>query len=78
MIAEMTTGPNCDVSPYAPALPICSNLLVLQDMTGHEVSFIPPAAFQMLLIKVPMMFALIFFADLATWLPESIRQSVTG
>jgi tripartite ATP-independent transporter DctM subunit len=55
--------------------PIGFNLFVLQGMTGHEMSFISRAAFPMFLIMVLMVFVLIFFPDLATWLPDNIRQT---
>ena len=58
--------------------PIGFNLFVLQGMTGHEMSFISRAAFPMFLIMVLMVFVLIFFPDLATWLPDNIRQSAAG
>ncbi len=58
--------------------PIGFNLFVLQGMTGHEMSFIARAAFPMFLIMVLMVFVLIAFPDLATWLPENIRQQPGG
>ncbi|WP_417433981.1 TRAP transporter large permease [Hoeflea sp.] len=58
--------------------PIGFNLFVLQGMTGHEMSFISRAAFPMFLIMVVMVFVLIGFPDLATWLPDNIRQSPGG
>jgi tripartite ATP-independent transporter DctM subunit len=58
--------------------PIGFNLFVLQGMTGHEMSFISRAAFPMFLIMVLMVFVLIFFPDLATWLPDNIRQTAAG
>ncbi len=54
--------------------PIGFNLFVLQGMTNHEMSFIARAAFPMFLIMVLMVFVLIAFPELATWLPENIRQ----
>ncbi len=54
--------------------PIGFNLFVLQGMTGHEMSFIARAGFAMFLIMVLMVFVLIAFPELATWLPENIRQ----
>ncbi len=58
--------------------PIGFNLFVLQGMTGHEMSFIARAAVPMFLIMVVMVFVLIAFPDLATWLPENIRQRPGG
>ncbi len=54
--------------------PIGFNLFVLQGMTDHEMGFIAKAAFPMFLIMVVMVFVLIFFPELATWLPENIRK----
>ena len=54
--------------------PIGFNLFVLQGMTKHEMNFIARAAIPMFLIMVVMVFVLIAFPELATWLPENIRQ----
>lgn len=54
--------------------PIGFNLFVLQGMTDHEMNFIARAAIPMFLIMVLMVFLLIFFPELATWLPENLRQ----
>ena len=54
--------------------PIGFNLFVLQGMTNHEMNFIARAAIPMFLIMVVMVFVLIWFPELATWLPENIRQ----
>mgnify|MGYP001591786444 FL=1 len=54
--------------------PIGFNLFVLQGMTNHEMSFIAKAAIPMFLIMVLMVFVLILFPDIATWLPNNIRQ----
>lgn len=53
--------------------PIGFNLFVLQGMTEHQMGFIARAAIPMFLIMVLMVFVLIAFPDLATWLPENIR-----
>ncbi|MGP1397851.1 MAG: TRAP transporter large permease [Inquilinaceae bacterium] len=58
--------------------PIGFNLFVLQGMTGHEMNYIARAAFPMFLIMVGMVFVLIVFPDLATWLPDQMRPSVAG
>jgi C4-dicarboxylate transporter, DctM subunit len=55
--------------------PIGFNLFVLQGMTGHSMSYIARAAFPMFLIMVLMVFILIAFPELATWLPENMRQA---
>ncbi|RMD94156.1 MAG: TRAP transporter large permease subunit [Alphaproteobacteria bacterium] len=58
--------------------PIGFNLFVLQGMTGHDMGFIARAAFPMFLIMVLMVFVLIAFPELATWLPDNIRQRPGG
>jgi tripartite ATP-independent transporter DctM subunit len=58
--------------------PIGFNLFVLQGMTGHQMTFIARAAIPMFLIMVVMVFVLIWFPGLATWLPENIRQRPGG
>ncbi len=55
--------------------PIGFNLFVLQGMTNHEMSFIARASIPMFLIMVLMVFVLIWFPDLATWLPDNVRQN---
>ena len=55
--------------------PIGFNLFVLQGMTHHEMGFIARAALPMFAIMVVMVFILIAFPDLATWLPENIRST---
>ena len=55
--------------------PIGFNLFVLQGMTNHEMTFIARAALPMFLIMVLMVFVLIFFPELATWLPENVRAN---
>jgi tripartite ATP-independent transporter DctM subunit len=54
--------------------PIGFNLFVLQGMTNHEMGFIARAAIPMFLIMVLMVFVLIWFPEIATWLPDNIRQ----
>ncbi|QMU57948.1 MAG: TRAP transporter large permease subunit [Boseongicola sp.] len=58
--------------------PIGFNLFVLQGMTDHEMGFIAKAAFPMFLIMVVMVFVLILFPELATWLPDNIRKGPGG
>ena len=58
--------------------PIGFNLFVLQGMTGHEMSFIARAGLPMFFIMVLMVFVLIMFPELATWLPNNIRQPGAG
>lgn len=55
--------------------PIGFNLFVLQGMTQHQMGYIARAAIPMFLIMVVMVFVLIAFPELATWLPENMRQT---
>ncbi|MGR3503789.1 TRAP transporter large permease [Pseudaestuariivita sp.] len=54
--------------------PIGFNLFVLQGMTDHEMGYIAKAAIPMFLIMVLMCFVLIWVPEIATWLPDNIRQ----
>ncbi len=54
--------------------PIGFNLFVLQGMTDHEMGYITRAALPMFAIMVFMVFVLIWFPELATWLPDNLRQ----
>ena len=54
--------------------PIGFNLFVLQGMTRHEMTFISWSALPMFFIMVLMVFVLIAFPELATWLPETASQ----
>ncbi len=58
--------------------PIGFNLFVLQGMTDHEMGYIAKAALPMFLIMVLMVFVLIWFPGIATWLPENLRQNPGG
>ncbi|MDP5364924.1 MAG: TRAP transporter large permease subunit, partial [Paracoccaceae bacterium] len=58
--------------------PIGFNLFVLQGMTQHEMGYIARAAFPMFLIMVVMVFVLILFPELATWLPDNLRPGPGG
>ena len=58
--------------------PIGFNLFVLQGMTDHEMGFIARAAFPMFLIMVVMVFVLIAFPEIATYLPDNIRKGPGG
>ncbi|MGB3178488.1 MAG: TRAP transporter large permease subunit [Albidovulum sp.] len=53
--------------------PVGFNLFVLQGMTKHEMGYIARTAVPMFLIMVVMVGVLIFFPELATWLPENMR-----
>ncbi|CAA6805298.1 MAG: TRAP dicarboxylate transporter, DctM subunit, unknown substrate 5, partial [uncultured Thiotrichaceae bacterium] len=54
--------------------PIGFNLFVLQGMTDHEMTFIAKAAIPMFLIMVLMVFVLIWVPEIATFLPDNMRQ----
>ena len=54
--------------------PIGFNLFVMQGMTGHDMGYIARTALPMFGIMVIMVFILIAFPELATYLPENIRQ----
>jgi TRAP-type C4-dicarboxylate transport system permease large subunit len=45
----------------------------MQGMTKHEMSYISKTAIPMFLIMVLLVFVLIFFPELATYLPENAR-----
>ena len=54
--------------------PIGFNLFVLQGITDHEMGFIAKAAIPMFFIMVVMVFVLIIFPEIATFLPDNMRQ----
>jgi C4-dicarboxylate transporter DctM subunit len=54
--------------------PIGFNLFVMQGMTKHEMGYISKTAIPMFLIMVLLVFVLIFFPELATYLPENARS----
>jgi C4-dicarboxylate transporter DctM subunit len=54
--------------------PIGFNLFVLQGMTDHEMGYITRAALPMFFIMVLMVFVLIWFPEIATWLPDNLRS----
>ena len=54
--------------------PIGFNLFVLQGMTRHEISYIAKVAIPMVLLMLLMVVILVVWPELATWLPENIRQ----
>ena len=57
--------------------PIGFNLFVLQGMTKHEISYIAKTAIPMVALMVLMVVILVIWPELATWLPETVRQSRT-
>ena len=54
--------------------PVGFNLFVLQGMTKHEMGYISRTAVPMFLIMVVMVGVLIAFPELATWMPENMRD----
>ena len=58
--------------------PIGFNLFVLQSMTDHEMGYIAKAALPMFVIMIIMCFILIAVPELATWLPQNLRQGPGG
>lgn len=55
--------------------PIGFNLFVLQGMTRHEISYISKTAIPMVMLMLLMVIILVIWPELATWLPDNIRQS---
>src|SRR5690606_294442 len=51
--------------------PVGFNLFVLQGMTGRDIGYIAYAALPMFFIMVLMVFILITWPELATWLPKT-------
>ena len=58
--------------------PIGFNLFVLQGMTKHEISYIARTAIPMVLLMILMVVILVVWPELATWLPDNIRQGPGG
>ena len=54
--------------------PIGFNLFVLQGMTNHDIGYIAKTALPMVAIMLLMVALLVIFPELATWLPETVRQ----
>ena len=54
--------------------PIGFNLFVLQGMTKHEISYIAKTAIPLVALMILMVIILVIWPELATWLPETIRQ----
>ena len=55
--------------------PIGFNLFVLQGMTKHEISYIAKTAIPMVGLMVLMVIIIVVWPELATWLPETVRQN---
>jgi tripartite ATP-independent transporter DctM subunit len=58
--------------------PVGFNLFVLQGMTGHNIAYVARTALPMFLLMCLMVVILVAFPDLATWLPENLRQRTAG
>jgi TRAP-type C4-dicarboxylate transport system permease large subunit len=56
--------------------PIGFNLFVMQGITKHEMGYIAKTALPLFGIMVLMVFVMIAFPELATYLPENMRNSV--
>lgn len=54
--------------------PIGFNLFVLQGMTQHEISYIAKTAIPMVGLMLLMVVILVVWPEIATWLPDNIRQ----
>ncbi len=58
--------------------PIGFNLFVLQGMSGHEINYIAKVSIPFFLLMVLMVVVLVLFPELATFLPETMRQVPGG
>ncbi len=58
--------------------PIGFNLFVLQGMTKYEISYIAKTAVPMVGLMLLMVVILVIWPQIATWLPDNIRQGVGG
>lgn len=54
--------------------PVGINLFILQSMTGRNIWEVAKAAFPFFLLLVAATILLILFPEIATWLPDTIRQ----
>jgi TRAP-type C4-dicarboxylate transport system permease large subunit len=54
--------------------PVGINLFILQSMTGKNLWEVAKAAFPFFLLLVLATILLIVFPEIATWLPDTIRQ----
>lgn len=54
--------------------PIGFNLFVLQGMTKHEISYIARTAIPMVGLMIVMVVILVIWPELATWLPDNLRN----
>ena len=58
--------------------PVGFNLFVLQGMTKHEMIFLAKSALPMFLMMVVMVFIMIAFPELATYLPSTVKGPGAG
>ncbi|MBL1437110.1 MAG: TRAP transporter large permease subunit [Rhodobacteraceae bacterium] len=58
--------------------PIGFNLFVMQGITKHEMGYIAKTALPLFAIMVLMVFILIWFPGLATYLPDNMRNAAGG
>ena len=58
--------------------PVGFNLFVLQGMTKHNMVFLAKAAFPMFMMMVIMVFIIIAFPELATYLPSTVKGPGAG
>jgi C4-dicarboxylate transporter DctM subunit len=54
--------------------PVGINLFILQSMTGKNIWYVAKAAFPFFMLLVVATILLIVFPEIATWLPNTIRQ----
>ncbi len=54
--------------------PIGFNLFVLQGMTGHDIGYIARVSLPFFALMVTMVAILVAFPELATWLPQTMRE----
>lgn len=58
--------------------PIGFNLFVMQGITKHEMGYIAKTALPLFAIMVGMVFIMIAFPELATWLPSTMRDAASA
>jgi C4-dicarboxylate transporter DctM subunit len=58
--------------------PVGFNLFVLQGMTGRDIGYVAWTALPMFLIMVLMVFVLLLFPELATYLPANLQARPGG
>jgi C4-dicarboxylate transporter DctM subunit len=58
--------------------PVGFNLFVVQGMTHHEMGYIAKTAIPMFFLMVFMVVLLVIFPEMATYLPDNMRQAAGG